>query len=338
MSRSLPLALLLLFVISCGRQAPVSRDEGLEFERLVLKEAVPFDADTVNMHADGAVDLDRIRPYADFLVEKGHCSGVFICGTSGESMSLTIEERKAIAQKWVEAAGGRLKVIVHVGGTSRPYCVELASHAQQIGADAIAAMAPVFFKSSCVSDLVEFLVPIAGAAPSLPFYYYNMPSMTGVNLPADEILHEGAKLIPTLSGVKFTHNDLMEMQKCIRADNASFEVLNGFDEILLAGLALGCKAAVGSTYNYMASIYDAVFKAFESGDIATARDMQWKAVEIVEVLVKHGGGIRGGKLFMKLAGFDCGPCRLPIAPVSREEEDEARARLEKTSFFDAVIS
>lgn len=291
--------------------------------------AAPF----TPMNPDGSINLDAIPAYADFIVAKQCVTAVFICGTSGESVSMTTEERKAVAEAWVKAAAGRLKVAVHVGGMSQPQCAELAAHAQAIGADVIAAMAPCFFKPGSVKDLIDFFKPVAAAAPELPFYYYNMPSITGVSLPVDRFLIEGRKEIPTLVGVKFTHNNMMEMMQCVKADNGAFDVLNGFDEILIAGLAVGAKGAVGSTYNYIPGIYQAVMDAMAKGDLAEARRMMYKAVEIVDVLIKHGGGTRAGKIFMKLAGFDCGPCRLPIAPCSEEELEQTRKELEKTDFF-----
>lgn len=294
--------------------------------------AAPF----TPMHVDGSLNLDIIPAYADFLVAKKCVTGVFICGTSGESVSMTTDERKAVAEAWVKAAAGRMKVAVHIGGMSQPQCAELAAHAQAIGADVIAAMAPCFFKPGSIEDLIAFFKPIAAAAPELPFYYYNMPSITGVYLPVDRFLIEGKKEIPNLVGVKFTHNNLMEMMQCVNANNGEFEVLNGFDEILIAGVAAGAKGAVGSTYNYIPGIYQEVLDAMAEGDVEEARHMQQKAVEIVEVLIKHGGGTRAGKIFMKLAGLDCGPCRLPIAPCSEEELEQTRKELEQTEFFDYV--
>ena len=294
--------------------------------------AAPF----TPMNDDGTVAAERIAPYADFIADKGCLTGVFICGTSGESVSLTLAERMQIAAAWVKAARGRYKVIVHVGGMSQPDCVALAAHAQAVGADAIGAMAPCFFKPASVADLVSFFEPVAKAAESLPFYYYNMPSITGVSLPVHQFLHEGRKRMPNLKGVKFTHNDLMQMQQCVALDGGEFEVLNGFDEILLAGWTCGCRAAVGSTYNYVPRIYQAVIDALDAGNLAEARRMSAKAVRIVDVLVRHGGGTRAGKIFMKLAGFDCGPCRLPIAPITAEEVEQTRRELEQTEFFDYI--
>lgn len=291
--------------------------------------AAPF----TPMHEDGSLNLDIIPAYADFIAAKKCVTGVFICGTSGESVSLTTEERKSVAEAWVKSAKGRMKVAVHVGGMSQPQCVDLAKHAQTVGADAIAAMAPCFFKPTTICDLIDFFKPVAAGASKLPFYYYNMPSITGVSLPADKFLIEGKKEMPNLEGVKFTHNNIMEMMQCVNACHGMFDVLNGFDEILIAGLAAGAKGAVGSTYNYIPEIYKGVMDAMAAGNLEEARRMQMKAVEIVDVLIKHGGGTRGGKIFMKLAGLDCGPCRLPISPCSQQELEETRRELEKTDFF-----
>ncbi len=122
--------------------------------------AAPF----TPMNEDGSLNLSIIPAYADYLVAKKCLTGVFICGTTGESVSLTTEERKAVAEAWVAAAKGKLKIAVHVGGMSQPQSAELAAHAQEIGADVVAAMAPAFFKPGSVKDLVDFFKPVAGAA------------------------------------------------------------------------------------------------------------------------------------------------------------------------------
>lgn len=306
----------------------------MKANRLTGLIAAPF----TPMNEDGSLNLDIIPAYADFIVAKKCVTAVFICGTSGESVSMTTDERKAVAEAWVKAAAGRMKVAVHVGGMSMPQCVELAAHAQDIGADVIAAMSPCFFKPGSVKDLVEFFKPVAAAASSLPFYYYNMPSITGVSLPVDKFLIEAGKEIPNLAGVKFTHNNLMEMMQCVNVCDGAYDVLNGFDEILIAGLAAGAKGAVGSTYNYIPGIYQGVMDAMAKNDLEEARSMQYKAVEIVDILIRHGGGVRAGKIFMKLAGFDCGPCRLPIAPCGEKELEETRRELEKTDFFKYATS
>ena len=286
-----------------------------KFPKLKGLVAAPF----TPMNADGSLRLASIAPYADFLVAQG-VVGAFICGTTGEGFSMTVEERKAVAEAWVRASAGRLKVIVHVGHNCQADAAELAAHAQQCGAYAIASIAPNFYKPCCVEDLVGFFAPVAAAAPALPFYYYNMPS----------------EKIPTLQGVKFTHNNLMEMNQCLALGDGAFEILHGYDEILLCGLALGAKAAVGSTYNYAGKVYNALLDAFEAGDLGRARELQRYSVEIVKVIIRYGGGVRGGKAIMNLLGIPCGECRLPLNRFTEAEYAALRKDLEDINFFEHI--
>ncbi|NLA15148.1 MAG: N-acetylneuraminate lyase, partial [Bacteroidales bacterium] len=181
--------------------------------------AAPF----TPMHSDGSVLYERIKEYTEYVISTDCVNGVFICGTTGESASLTTEERKRVVESWVKYATDKLKIIVHVGGTSQYQAQDLANHAQEIGAYAIASIAPFFFKPNKVEDLVSYFMPIANAASQIPFYYYNMPSISGVSLSVPEFLKQGTLCMPNLRGVKFTHNDLMEMQQCIQLDNGQFD-------------------------------------------------------------------------------------------------------------------
>ncbi|MCE5227750.1 MAG: dihydrodipicolinate synthase family protein [Porphyromonadaceae bacterium] len=285
------------------------------------------------MYANGDVNYLEIGKYAR-LIANSKINGVFVCGTTGEYASLTTDERKKLVAAWVAESDGRFKVIAHVGSNSQREAMELASHAQETGADAIGAIAPFFFKPASVQDLIAFFAPIAQSAPELPFYYYNMPSMTGVYLPVADFLLEGKKVIPNLAGTKFTHNNLMEMGECLNLNNGEFEVLHGYDEILISGMVMGAVAGVGSTYNYLPAVYHGIMDAMEKGDIQTARRLQLKSIEIVNIIIKHGGGVRGGKAIMNLIGIDCGQCRFPIAQFSNEEYQSLKDELEKINFFD----
>lgn len=284
------------------------------------------------MDAHGKVNLFAIDKYADLMANSG-MTGVFVCGTTGESLSLTTEERKNILEQWIKSANHRFKVIAHVGSNSQFEAMELARHATKAGADAIASMAPCFFKPGSVKELIAFFAPIAESAKELPFYYYNMPSMTGVSLSVAAFLEEGKKVMPNLAGTKFTHNNLMEMGECLALNNGEFEVLHGYDEILISGLAFGAVAGVGSTYNYLPDVYHGILKAMVEGDMQKARELQMKSIEIVKIIIKYGGGVRGGKAIMNLIGIECGQCRLPISPVSDEEYDMLKNDLYKIGFL-----
>lgn len=284
------------------------------------------------MQADGSLDLDTIDALLRMLTANG-VRGAFVCGTTGESLSLAVEERLHISERWVAAAEGDFAVIVHVGHNCLPYCKELAGHAQQIGAHAIGLMAPSFFRPACVEDLVAFCAQVAEAAPALPFYYYHIPAMTGVTIPAAEFLVAAADRIPTLAGAKFTADDLMDFGRCLALEDGRFNILFGRDEFLLAALALGARGAVGTTYTFAAPLYRRIMEAYEAGDMAAAQQEQSRAREMVAVLYRSGG-VAAVKPVMKMMGLDCGPPRLPLRTLDESQCRKLREELDAIGFFD----
>ena len=267
------------------------------------------------MHADGSLRPETVSAQAQLLRESG-VAGAFICGTTGESLSLTVSERMTLAEAWTEAVRGAMPIVVHVGANSVLDARSLAAHAAQCGAAAIAVMAPSFFKPTNLDDLTAYCAAVADAAPGVPFYYYDIPSMTGVPIATARFLEAAAKAIPTLHGIKFTNGDLMTLQECLALD--AFDIVFGYDEMLLAGLTLGVRGAVGSTYNFAAPLYRTVIDAFNRGDLATARRAQHQSVRMIRVLQSFGFS-RASKAMMQIVGVDCGPVRLPLRPMTTEE-------------------
>ncbi len=266
-------------------------------------------------HGDGAINPGNVALQAEGLL-LNKVNGAFICGSTGESHSLATAERIAVAEAWRSAIGSRpLKLIVHAGHNSIEDAKALAAHAATIKADAIAIMAPCYYKPGTVEDLLDFCVPVAASAPALPFYFYDIPALTGVSLSMPEFLRQGAARIPNLAGLKFTSTHFMSLQQCLEAEGGRFNLLFGSDEVLLGALALGVHGAVGSTYNYAAPLYHKLIAAFESGDLATARALQLKSVKLVEILLQYGV-LPAGKALMALVGVDCGPVRPPVRALS----------------------
>jgi len=272
---------------------------------------------TTAMDKKGEINPAAIPQQAQLLIESG-VRGVFVCGTTGECHSLSVAERMKVAERWIELAKDRLRIVIHVGSNSLPDARALAAHAQRIGADAIAAKAPFFFKPANVDDLVDFCAAIADAAPDLPFYYYHIPVLTGVNLPMIPFVEQAVQKIPTFTGLKYTHEDLMTLHECVRFQEGRLNVLFGCDEILLGALVVGVDGAVGSTYSYAAPVYLRLMEAFEKGDIHGARREQAKAIEMVSALMKFGV-LRANKVVMLLLGVDCGPVRLPLRSMNDQE-------------------
>ncbi len=270
------------------------------------------------MKSDGGLVLDKVDSLAEHLFIQG-VEGVFVCGTTGEGVSLSLEERMETARRWVEVAGKALKIVVHVGALCRQDGVILANHARALGASAVASFSPFYYRPSSVEDLLDFIAPIAQAAAPLPFYFYHIPSLTCVDLPLAEILEKGAERIPNLRGAKYTSKDLGGYQECISLQDGRFDLLFGVDQWLLAGLALGAEGAVGSTYNYAAPLFQEMILRFKEGDLAAARSLSRKVAELADLLLEFGV-IPGGKAILSMAGVDCGPPRPPLRPLAREQK------------------
>src|SRR5690606_38275066 len=194
-------------------------------------------------HADGSVNYDYIPKLVDHLIEAG-ITGLFVCGTNGEGLSLSIAERKAIAEKYVEYVNHRIQVIVHVGHSSIEEATALAAHAQQIGADAVSSVCAFYFKPATVDLLVNTLAQIAHAAPNLPFYYYHIPHITGVTISLGSFIPNIAAKAPNFAGVKFTSSAIHEYQDGLHICGQDFDMLFGFDELLLPALSVGAQAAI----------------------------------------------------------------------------------------------
>lgn len=285
--------------------------------------------------ADGQLNLPAVERQAEHLLRTG-VNAVFVGGSTGESHSLTVAERLALAQRWSDVVrGSALRLVVHVGSNCIADARALAAQAQALGATAIAALAPSYFKPGSLDALVACCAEIAGAAPALPFYFYDIPTMTGVHLPMPEFLPKAADRIPTLAGIKFTNSNLMAYQQCLHTQDGRFDVLWGTDEYLLAALALGATGAVGSSYNFAAPIYNRLIAALAKGDLARARTEQFRSVQLIELLAGFGY-LAAAKAVMGLLGVNVGPPRLPNMNLVPEETARLKTSLERLGFFDWV--
>lgn len=285
-------------------------------------------------NADGSVNLDYIPKLADHLYDQ-HLAGIFVCGTNGEGLSLAMDERKAIAEKYVQAVNKRMKVIVHVGHTSISEAKTLAAHAQAIGADAISSVCAFYFKPASEDLLTVSLSEIAAAAPELPFYYYHIPHITGVNVNLETLIPKIAAAAPNFAGIKFTSPAIHEYQDGLQICADDYDMLYGFDELLLPALSVGAKGAIGSTYNYAAPIYLQVMRLFADKKNQQAQDIQYQAIKMIKLIGKYGP-IPAQRAIMEMIGFDMGSARLPLGTLSATEKRELKSELEEAGFFQTL--
>jgi len=282
---------------------------------------------------DGTVNLDTIPLYAEFLRSNG-VVGVFVNGTTGEGLSLTVKERMAIAEVWVKAASADFKVIIHVSHTCPVTVGDMVCHAAQIGASGIGEMGPIFFKPGSVEDLADCAAQTAGHAPDLPYYYYHIPSMSGVCFVMLDFLKAAGPKIPNLAGIKYTFEDLIDFEMCREFDGGKYDILYGRDETLLCSLALGCRGAVGSTYNIMAPLYTRLIDAFDSGDLNEARRLQRISMKMIVLLAGTGCFNSALKEAMNMIGFNMGEVRSPLKNIEAERIAGLKNGFEELGFFD----
>lgn len=303
----------------------MQNNQTLRLQGLVAATHTPF-------LPDGAIDWDTIPKQAEVLKNQG-VLGVFINGSTGEGVSLTIAERKQIAELWSKLAlDCQLKLVVHVGHTSYLEAADLASHANSIGADAVSAMAPFYFKPAKPACLLDWIKPVAAACAPLPFYFYDIPSMTGVKLNLLEFTKMAVNAIPNFHGFKYTSDDLVQLQELLDFENGRLDILYGTDEALLAALVLGVKGGVGSSYNFAARLYLKIIEAFENGDFTEARRLQLQSVRLIHTVAKYRY-LPAAKRLMVLHGCDCGSVRAPLENLT---EIELKSLLAEVQSLDII--
>ncbi|MDO4714744.1 MAG: dihydrodipicolinate synthase family protein [Bacteroidales bacterium] len=301
----------------------------MKFEKIIGLIDAPF----TPFDAEGNVNFAPIADYCALLVRSG-MKGVFVNGSSGEGYMLTEEERMQLAERWVAVAPKGFKVIVHVGSTSVASSVRLAAHAQQIGAWGVGAMATPFPKLGSIEQLVQYIEPMAAAAPQLPFYYYHIPVFNNAYLSMYELLQAVDGRISNFAGIKYTYEHLYEYNKCMRYADGKYDMLHGQDETILSSLVMGgAKGGICGTSNYNAVCLNGILEAWAAGDIAKARELQNYAQDVIDVIARYRGNIVAGKRIMKLIGLDLGPNRTPFMSITPEEEAKIKAELEAIDFF-----
>lgn len=300
----------------------------MEFTHLQGLIAAPF----TPMHADGSLHLELIPEYYSLLKANG-VTGAFICGSTGEGVSLTLQEKKAVAEAWAACSkkDPGFSVMPLLGGTCIADAKELAKHAKAIGLDAVSFTAPSYFKPTNVQMLAECCKEIAAVVPDMPFYYYHIPVLTGVGFPMFDLLQAVDGLIPNFAGVKYTHEDFMDFLSCLHFKNGKYDMVWGRDENMLPALSIGTKASIGSTYNYAAPLYHRLMDAFEAGDLLQAQQLQQQSIDMIRLLGKYGG-IATGKAYMKLIGMDCGLFRLPVKNMDATAFEQFKQDVANLSF------
>ncbi|MCP8937769.1 N-acetylneuraminate lyase [Alsobacter sp. SYSU M60028] len=266
---------------------------------------------------DGAVNLDAIPALVELQLAQG-VHGFYVGGSTGEAFLQTPQERIDVLREVARAARGRGRLIAHVGAIATQDSLRMGAAAAEAGYDAVSAIPPFYYDFSRDDLLAHYMRLVEEV--SLPLIVYNFGGRVG-RLTADDLL----RLLdePKVAGVKHTSQDLYLLER-FKRHRPDAVIFNGYDEMCLAGLAMGADGAIGTTYNVMGDLFVALEAAFRVGDLPRARALQVRANTLIDVLIEVGV-FPGTKALLKALGVDCGECRAPFRPLSPDQSQRLQA-------------
>ncbi len=276
---------------------------------------------------EGNVNFAVLSDMIEWELSRG-LSGFYILGSTGEGLLMSEEERRCVAEAVVRQVKGRVPVVVHVGClTTRAACA-LARHAAEIGAGATSSIPPFYYNVG--PDGVKQYYTEVAAASGLPFYIYNIPATTGVNMAMD-LVRDLIDTVPNLRGMKYTGYDMYLLRKIIEMDEGRFNVLSGADEIMVSAQAMGADGAIGTTENLLPKVFVDAYTAFRSGNVKGAEELQAKINWTVSAFLSFPS-IGAVKEIMGFLGFDVGRPRPPLLGLTDAQRGRLREMLEEIGF------
>ena len=253
------------------------------------------------------VDYDKACALANRLADQG-VAGVFPCGTTGEGMLMTLDERKKLAEEVVAAAGKRIKVIIHVGCLDTASTIQLARHAREVGAAAAGAIAPGFYAYDDAALLRHYKI-VAGAVKGFPLFLYNLPACAKNELSPDLIVRL-AHEVDNIVGLKDSAGAIHKLSMVLDRAPRGFAVLNGVDEYTYQAKLTGANGSVTSTGNVAPELFLNIYRALEKGNLKKARSAQATLSRACR-LFQYGKMVAYYKEGLRLRGFDAGYVRPP---------------------------
>ncbi len=274
--------------------------------------------------ADGGVDTRMLRALTSYLVGKG-VDGLYVCGSTGEGVFLSVPERRRVVEVVVEEVAGRVPIIAHVGAVATRDAVALAEHAAAVGVQGVASILPPFGRG--LDETYTHYETIARAVPDVPFY----PYLFGGETDALSLMRELLSRIPNVAGAKYTGPDMYELEAIVDLGYEGWTIFSGMDQQCLFAAMFGSPACIGSTLNLMPGVYRAIRASYEEGNLLAARDWQVRANRVTRVLQAFG---IFGALFeaLRILGLDCGEPRLPRAAIPQERRADFRAAMAQVGF------
>ncbi|XP_070507405.1 N-acetylneuraminate lyase B-like [Chironomus tepperi] len=232
------------------------------------------------------VNLEIIEEYARVLKDSG-ISAVLVNGTSGEGMSMNVNERKLVTEKWHQVCQ-KLEIVlmVQISGCCFRDIIDLAKQAENLKVDGVLCLPELYFKPKDIQSLVNYLKKISIYCPSIPLYYYHIPMFTNVDIPMASFMELAKSEIATFSGIKYTSGDLEKGLQCLKHG----QVFLGSDTILCGALALGFSSAIMTSLNINPEISLKILQSMNDGEIDNARKHQMTLCDIIDNILIDGGG------------------------------------------------
>ncbi len=271
---------------------------------------------------DGSVSAERTKALTRYLIEKG-VKGVYVCGSSGECIYQSKEERKLILEAVMSEAKGKLTVIAHVACNNTADSMELAAHAESLGVDAIASIPTIYFRLP-EDAIAKYWNDISSAAPNTDFVIYNIPQLAGVSLTMS--LYDTMLKNPRVVGVKNSSMPTQDIQMFKMVGGDDVVIFNGPDEQFIAGRTIGAEGGIGGTYCVMPELFLKADELLKAGDIATANKLQHAINKIIYAMCDCGCNMyAAAKEILRLQGVDCGSVRAPLMPLKDEDKHRPAA-------------
>lgn len=270
----------------------------------------------------GEVSPERVRSLTQYFIDKG-VKGVYVNGSSGECIYLSVADRKLILENVMEVAKGKLTVIAHVACNNTKDSVELAKHAESLGVDAIAAIPPIYFRLPDYS-IAKYWNDMSAAAPNTDFVIYNIPQLSGTTLtPA---LYAEMRKNPRVIGVKNSSMPTQDIQIFVADGGDDHIVFNGPDEQFISGRVIGAKAGIGGTYAVMPDLFLKLNQLIIDKDLDRAKELQHAINSVIYKMVSGRANLYAVmKEILRLnEDLDIGSVRAPLEPLS--EGDYAIAK------------
>ncbi len=261
----------------------------------------------------GQVNYPMMEQLLRRQIEAG-IPAVVIAGTTGEAPTLSDREKLTLFARCKEFAGDSIKIICGTGSNDTLHAAELSLAAQEAGADGLLVVSPYYNKATA-DGLVSHYMTIAHSV-AIPVIAYNVPGRTGVDMPVG--VYQRLSHIPNMVGVKEASTDIVKILRIKLACGEDFHVWSGNDELAAAAIALGAKGLISVVSNVAPEKTLAMTAAALDGDFDTASDLQGKLLPLIDALFSEVNPIPV-KAAMKLIGFDCGDCRLPLCAMSKEK-------------------